>query len=100
MAPSLLLAAVSVVLYRGSWLRRSAAIGLVSLWILAMSLELSDRSFIDVATLEFGAWYEISLMAAALIPALGIVAIAFRPDDGDPGRCGPASGPDRTQRPR
>jgi hypothetical protein len=51
---------------------------LVALWDLMMILELSDRSFIQIARLEFGNTYEGSVIAAGLIPTVAIVGIGIQ----------------------
>jgi len=59
----------------GTWISRVVAMILVVLWDLAMLSELSDASFVAVARLEFGYRYEVSLVAAGLIPLLSIVGV-------------------------
>ena len=59
-----------------TWVGRIVAICLVSLWDLGLILELTDTSFVAVARLEFGFWYERSLVAAALIPLLTVVGVS------------------------
>ncbi len=72
---SVVLAIAAGAMSWGPWVGRVVAMILVVLWDLAMLRELSDASFVAAARLEFGYRYELSLVAAGLIPLLSIVGV-------------------------
>jgi hypothetical protein len=76
--PSVILALLIVTIGRKTWTGRIASLCLVTLWELATGLELCDRSFVEVASKEFGPWYEATLIAGGAIPLAATVYLALQ----------------------